>query len=128
MKIKKIFLTIWIILITYASITPSENIPNLVSIPHIDKIVHFFMYFGLCILLIPSLLIKKDYLKSFFYSSFLSILAGILFELLQKYITIDRFASIYDFFANTAGTILGALFYNYFIKGKKIEFILFRTL
>jgi len=59
--IKKIFYTVpwlwrWVVFVSYvtviafASLTPPSNIPKFIYFPNIDKVVHFTMYLGFCIL------------------------------------------------------------------------------
>lgn len=129
MKIKRkhLFPFIWFSFIVYASLTPSQDLPKFNLFPHFDKIVHFVIYFVLSILLVPFLLKKDNYLKYYLISGITSILTGILFELLQFYIGQGRSASPYDAIANTIGAIIGIFFYQFFIRKKWIERVVFKN-
>ena len=123
---KHLFPVIWLVFIIYASLTPSNDLPKLLFFPYFDKFIHLGIYFVFSILLIPSILSNKQYFKSYFLSGIISILTGILFEFLQYYLGNGRTASPMDALANSLGTIVGILFYMFFIKAKKIEKIVFK--
>lgn len=58
--------------------------------------------------------------KSFLLTLLLSVSYGALTELMQKYVFINRFGSIYDFIADAIGCVLGAIvFFLYFLKKVK---------
>lgn len=58
--------------------------------------------------------------KSFLLTLLLSVSYGALTELMQKYVFINRFGSIYDFIADAMGCVLGAIvFFLYFKKKVK---------
>ena len=48
----------------------------------------------------------------------MSILYGGLTELLQKYLFINRYGSIYDFIADTIGCLLGLIFFHFLVQKK----------
>lgn len=123
---KYIFPIIWLALIVYASLTPSEDIPDFSFIPHFDKIVHFCIYFGLAFLLVPAVLRNKKYAKSYGVSFILSIATGMFFELMQVYFTTSRSGSIYDEMANAAGALSGIVAYQFIVKNKRIESVIFK--
>ena len=123
---KYIFPFIWVCLITYASVTPSNGIPDFQLFQHADKVIHFLMYLGFSFLLIPSILKKANYLRSYLLSITLSVFIGGSFELIQKFITIDRSASWLDFLANNIGAIVGIFLYKFIVERKKIENWLFK--
>ena len=58
--------------------------------------------------------------KVFLLSFLLTISFGALTEILQKYLFVNRYGSIYDFFADAIGCLLGTLVFFLFIK-KKIK-------
>ncbi len=125
-KRKYLFPFIWVCLITYASVTPSNGIPDLQLFQHADKVVHFFMYLGFSILLVPLFLKNNNYLRTYFLSFLIAIFLGGNFELIQKYFTNDRSASWFDFLANNIGGFSGILIYKFFIEKKKLEKWLFK--
>ena len=58
--------------------------------------------------------------KSFLLTLLLSVSYGAITELMQKYVFINRFGSIYDFLADAIGCVLGAIvFFLYFKKKVK---------
>ena len=56
--------------------------------------------------------------KSFLLTLLLSVSYGALTELMQKYVFINRFGSIYDFIADAMGCVLGAITFFYYYKKK----------
>ncbi len=56
--------------------------------------------------------------KSFLLTLLLSVSYGALTELLQKYVFINRFGSIYDFIADAIGCVLGVITYFFYFKKK----------
>lgn len=127
--VRWIFFFIYLAAIIYASLTPPVNIPKIISIPNIDKVIHFLMYMGYC-------LIAAWALDSRVYSSdnnlpllkhltwflllvlFMAIAWGLLMELFQRYMAIGRHYSLYDMLANIAGACVGTSLY-YMLFGRK---------
>lgn len=56
--------------------------------------------------------------KSFLLTLLLSVSYGALTELMQKYVFINRFGSIYDFIADAIGCVLGAIVFILYLKKK----------
>jgi VanZ family protein len=125
-KRRYLFPFIWFGMIVYASLTPSEKIPNLMLFPHFDKLVHFCIYLGLSFLLVPALLKEKKYLNAYYTAVLLSTFTGLIFELLQTYATSSRSGSLADELANTAGAITGVILYHLLVRNKKTERFIFR--
>lgn len=123
---KHLFPFLWFGFIIYASLTPSKDLPNFVFFSNFDKVVHFGIYFVLAILTIPFLLQHKKYLQSYLTSGIVSILIGILFEVLQFYIGHGRSASPFDALANSLGALSGIIVYHFVIRAKKIEKLIFK--
>ena len=89
-----------------------------------DKIVHLLL-FGFLAFITPwgyrkKILSENDsYKRKVFLLSFsLTISYGALTEILQKYLFVNRYGSIYDFFADAIGCLLGTLVFVIFIKKK----------
>ncbi|HEU0124982.1 MAG TPA: VanZ family protein, partial [Flavobacterium sp.] len=110
----KQFLLIWAIIcsgiITYFCLTDSSNIP-VVTIPNIDKIVHFCFHFGFTISWI--LFFKKEFVgkgaedfKAYLISFIFSVFFGITIEILQNALTTTRAADVTDILANALGAVI----------------------
>lgn len=80
------------------------------NIPYGDKIFHFLSYLVLSILWYNSFLyhFKFSKRKALIYAVVISIVFGILIEVLQGTITTERSSDIKDVFANSMGVLLTA--------------------
>lgn len=114
-------------IIFYGSLTSGNNLNQfgLFSIPNIDKLIHFFFYFGLSLTFITSLykvskLSKTDLI---FITLIYTISYGILMEVLQFYISLSRSAEILDALSNTLGSIAGILIFQYLKLTRWIKFL-----
>lgn len=79
--------------------------------PHVDKAIHAIMYFTLSTALCYDLREKMRpdrYLPCMLTAIGAAMATGILTELGQEYLTTYRSGDIYDFLADTAGSIAGA--------------------
>jgi VanZ family protein len=110
----KIFLfikpIIWLLLICFGLFMPANELPvkPFLNIPHFDKLVHFSLFFVLCIFLFKPF--KKLKLKHYYLAPATSIFLGLLLEISQQYITNTRSSDLFDFLANTAGIVTAILF------------------
>jgi VanZ family protein len=95
-----------------------DQVPFL-NIPHLDKIVHFLMYFGLMSVII------FEHRKSINGSTQLILIAlipftyGILIEILQLTITTSRSGNFYDVLANSTGIIISVIIW--LLIGKRLN-------
>ena len=107
--------------------TPGNCFPNVTSFwdwlgP--DKIVHFIVFGTLAFSMIwgyREKIISQNanaQKKSYLLTLLLSISYGALTEILQKYIFINRYGSIYDFIADAIGCVLGVIVFFYYFKYK----------
>lgn len=122
MKIKYFWKPIlWLALICYGLFTPASSLPvkSFFRIPHFDKMVHFVLFFALCILLFRPF--KKLETKYYLWAPLTSIAFGASLEWAQRVLTVSRSSNIYDFFANATGILFALLFYYLFVSGKKWE-------
>jgi VanZ family protein len=126
MKIKYLYPFIWLGIIAFASLTPSDKLPHIQLFKHADKLIHWAMYFGLVIFLIPSFVKGNNYKTSYALTFLFSLFIGIMMEYLQIHITHGRSAEMGDIIADGIGTITGILFYNFLVKNKKTEKLIFR--
>jgi len=121
---KNIFTILVALIILYLSLANShtfDKIP-LVDVPNFDKVVHLGMYFGLMsvIILENRKTIKRT--VSLFLIGALSLLYGILMEILQATITITRSGSFYDALADAAGVLLSILLWLWIKRVKNIKY------
>lgn len=120
---------LWALLIFILCSIPGKDLPHItwLELLSFDKFVHASLFFVQSILLIwgfskqESISILKLYKNLF--SVFISIIYGGLLELMQQAFFADRTADIYDFIANTFGSILGLIFYKKIEQSFLINFI-----
>ena len=109
---------IWGIIIFIMSSLPGDDIPKsfIINIPFADKIIHFSMYFLLVILILFGFLRKSKntlIIRKFLFAFFISLLYGILMEVLQYFVFIMRSADLMDIVANITGSLIGLLTFYY---------------
>ena len=109
---------IWGIIIFIMSSLPGDDIPKsfIINIPFADKIIHFSMYFLLVILILLGFLRKSKnilIIRKFLFAFFISLLYGILMEVLQYFVFIMRSADLMDIVANITGSLIGLLTFYY---------------
>jgi VanZ family protein len=105
---------LWLIVIMFACLMPGDRMPGMSffsKIPHLDKIVHFTMYFIFALFLMSgfSRQYKKTSAKAYIFSFILSFLLGVLIEFIQE--KIGRSYDMYDMIANTVGVIVSLLLF-----------------
>ncbi len=117
-NIKNIFsryrLSLFILcVIVYLSLFKSAGVNDIYKIPDIDKVAHFLMYAGFCLIL------WLEYLRSHYKLNFRkiilwAIISPVLFsgamEIAQCYITDYRTGDWADFFFNTLGVLSAGIF------------------
>lgn len=111
-----IFSFIWMIFIIILSLLPVSNltIPKVITIPHLDKLAHIFMYFVYTLLLIFGYRIynQEGFKKEYYLISFVvAIILGGLTEIAQGILfsSFSRQKDLMDFFANTAGALFALI-------------------
>ena len=115
---------IWVLIILIACSTPGEKLPGAPFL-NFDKLIHFFFYGMLQLLLLRGLLlqyqfkfIQKNYLSiSFIFSSFY----GILIEILQGYVFRNRSLDTHDMIANVIGVILATIIWILLFRKKMMR-------
>ncbi len=117
------FITLLTVLILSLAKTENLNSNNLFNIPHLDKLVHLSMYFGLTtIILIEN---KKKHKLIITLSTV--ILSGLI-ELIQQYLTNYRSGDWLDLLSNSIGSftalLIITLYYNRLIEIKLLKLIL----
>lgn len=94
------------ILIIFLSLMPSSNAPQ-IKIKHLDKAIHFIMYFVVAFSYFFALKNKKHAL---IYTFILAFFLGFITEILQFLCTETRSFDIFDIIANTFGSFFVILF------------------
>jgi VanZ family protein len=107
---------LWLAIILVLSLIPGNKLPGIPRIPHIDKVVHALMYFGLAVLLVRPLK-RLPSSRAYIWAVLICLVIGTAVEYSQAYLTVNRSGSFYDELANAAGAILGVVFYHLFIRG-----------
>ena len=116
---------IWGIFIFIMSSFPGDDIPKsfIINIPFADKIIHFFLYFLLVILILLGYLRKLKTtltIRKLLFAFLISLLYGILLEILQDLVFIMRGADLLDIAANAAGSFICLLTFYYIIQKKRM--------
>lgn len=112
---------LWLAIICYALFIPAKELPvkPLFKIPHFDKMVHFALFFVLCVLLLRPF--KKLELRYYLIAPVISVIFSGLLEFSQQMLSKSRSSDIYDFLANTLGIFTAVLFYYLFVSERKWE-------
>lgn len=104
---------VFMVLVVYLSFFRPPSVPELGRIPHLDKLVHFGMYFVMSALLWWNA--RRGYRLPKRAAYVVALIFPILFsgavELLQAYATDYRGGDWLDFLANSLGALAGTLFY-----------------
>lgn len=91
------------------------NKVKIIDIPHLDKFVHFVLYSVFTLLLISEnnrqRVHRKVTVDAILIAASISLSYGVLIEVLQKVLFINRGADIWDMIANTAGFLVAAISY-----------------
>ena len=119
--LKRIFLggaLFWTGFILYLCLIRASNLPS-VTIPYIDKCVHFVFHFVFSILwfLVLDFYFKNQRRNKLLGIVFLmSLCFGIAIELFQTFFTVTRNGDVIDVFANSAGSLLAILILDFLDK------------
>jgi len=127
--VRWIFFFIYLAAIVFASLSPPANIPKIIYIPYIDKVIHFLMYLGFCLIAVWAmdkrvyksgmyLLENRNLPRLILFVLFMAIAWGLVMELFQRFMALGRHYSIYDLLANIAGAFVGTTIY-YSLFGRK---------
>ncbi len=127
--VKKYFFTIafvsWMVFVTFSSLYSFSGIDtqSFIHIPHFDKVVHFIFYFVACILGVLFLRErtkgKMYFIKALVIICITTIVFGIIIEVLQYTITVERMGDLFDGLANSLGSLCGVLSMKLLFSGKR---------
>ncbi len=136
----------YLMAIVYASLASPRQMPRLLYIPNLDKIVHLIMYLGFSFLGLWTLNTgiskinrmggKNSYMNSdsdigqndstlsnnsgvwanYLLVALMAVAWGFFMEVMQRTMGIGRHYSIYDLYANIAGVLIGSILYYLIIK------------
>lgn len=113
---------LWATIVFIISSFPGNKVDRVpfLDIPHIDKVIHAGMYFILSF----SFLFEIN--KNSFYQSLklrlsviviiLAVSYGIILEILQSFLFVNRSGDFYDFLANSIGCIMALFSFRYLNK------------
>jgi VanZ family protein len=107
-----ISLTLFVALVSLMPI--NQQAPT--SVRFLDKLVHMFMYFLLTFSWLKTLNKKRDNINHIYKILLLIILYGIIIEVLQEILTINRHGDLKDVIANILGTVLAGVVYKQISK------------
>lgn len=114
-------LTIWFLLTCFLLFIPASQLPAepFLRIPHLDKIVHFFLFFILCLLLFRP--VKKLTPNYYFWAPLVAVCLAVMLESVQHKISVTRQSDVLDLWANVAGLLSATILFRLFVSGKKLE-------
>jgi VanZ family protein len=104
------------LIIMYLSLSDLNNLNKvpLFNIPHLDKIVHFGMYF----VMMTSILFENrkaiKVLRHFLLIALIPLVFGITMEIVQSVLTSYRSGSIWDILFNSAGILASTILWIWF--------------
>lgn len=112
------------VFVTYSSLAtfPETGTPR-IDIPHFDKLVHFVFYFIAAIL--ATFFVREStngnfpFFRTLWLVAFGAIVFGIIIEVLQYTLTVDREGDLLDALANGLGAVFGTWAMKSFFSGKR---------
>jgi VanZ family protein len=111
---------IWVCIVLFLSLSSIDNLPHpsWLMFPHVDKVVHFIMYFIFALLLIHDSQhygkIRLKHRQIILISVLIVISWGGFLEILQQMPSIRRSCDFFDFLANAVGAVVAAVLYRKF--------------
>lgn len=106
---------------------PGSSIPKsrFLNIENFDKVIHFSLFFVLCLLLCYGFFKQTAFLsvqkRYMLLAVIISIFYGALTEILQAVLLSSRHGNIWDFTANSAGAIIGAVAFGGLLKASLVK-------
>jgi len=107
---------IWTVILVWLSLMPASQIPShrWIEIPHLDKIVHFFLYLITAYIWTNYLIHKIEKNKAIILGIGFGSLLGLITEYAQPIFFEGRHFEILDIVANIVGSLSGAILF-YFV-------------
>jgi VanZ family protein len=108
---------VWAAFIMFVCAIPSDQVSkvSLLKIPHLDKVIHFILYFVFALLIISgnnALREKRDVtVNAIIWAAAITLSYGIVVEILQHFIFTTRSAEFWDIVANIFGFLAAAFAY-----------------
>lgn len=108
---KNIYSILVALLLLYLSLTNTEKFQKipLGSVPYADKFVHFSMYFFMMAVIIIEHRKSIKNSRKLFLFAIIPLAYGILMEILQATVTVNRTGDFYDALADAAGILVSVL-------------------
>lgn len=108
-KLTPVITIVYSLALIIVSLVKINNVPD-IGISFGDKIFHFLAYFVLTLLWFYTFLyfFKFKSKKAIFFAAILSVLFGMIIEVLQENMTASRSLDVYDAVANTLGALLAS--------------------
>lgn len=110
-------LIIWSFIIAYLCFSPSDGFKNVnISIPHLDKVVHFVMFYIFGVL--SEALVNKTQMRRKIFV-FLGLAYALSIEIVQHYFIVSRSGDWVDFIADGVGLFAGIYTFRHYPKFAK---------
>lgn len=113
---------IWAILIFIGSAISGDSLDGvkLINIPGFDKVIHFTLYFVLCLFIMAGVTKQKGKLTvvQVILITIICFTYGGLLEILQGTVFNKRSKDIFDFIANCSGALIASVIFQWFYKRK----------
>lgn len=105
---KKLWASLWIILVTFLSLYPFKS--SGIGVQGIDKLIHVFLY-GIMFILLFIWKPEEKFWNFFFCGTY-----GFAMELSQHFFIPGRYFEVWDLIANISGSFLGFVISNLIIN------------
>ena len=113
-NLKAIFIAL---VIFYLSTTENDNLepPWFLNFQHVDKLIHFAMYFTFMFILIYDNRIYFERKRNYLIIGLIPFVFGVIMEVCQGVFTKTRSADFFDVLFNSLGIIIAISFWKYLI-------------
>ena len=110
---------LWALFILILCAIPGQRLPSVGFLAWLkpDKLVHLFLFGLLCYLLIRGFMKQQSVpslqVNTWQWALLVSVIYGIVIEILQEYVFTDRSGEFFDVLADTAGALAGIGWFRY---------------